>query len=62
MRVLDLISSGARISGLGMLGGATDGVAYGAHIGGFLAGMALVKVFAMGVPTSRSDVSYFSGR
>ena len=51
------------ISGLGMLGGATDGVAYGAHIGGFLAGMALVKVFAMGVPTTpRSDVSDFSRR
>jgi membrane associated rhomboid family serine protease len=50
------------VSGLGMLGGATDGVAYGAHIGGFLAGLALVKVFAMGVPTPRPDVSYFSRR
>lgn len=36
------------ISGLGMLGGAQDGVAYGAHIGGFVAGLLLVKVFAIG--------------
>jgi membrane associated rhomboid family serine protease len=34
------------ISGLGMLGGRSGGVAYGAHIGGFIAGLALVKVFA----------------
>jgi membrane associated rhomboid family serine protease len=36
------------ISGLGMLGGgsAVGGVAYGAHIGGFLAGLILVKLFA----------------
>jgi membrane associated rhomboid family serine protease len=33
------------ISGAGMLGGDVGGVAYGAHIGGFLAGMALVKLF-----------------
>ncbi len=37
------------ISGLGMLGG-TGGVAYGAHIGGFVAGAALVKLFAIGRP------------
>ena len=36
------------ISGLGMLGGAQDGVAYGAHIGGFVAGLLLVKLFALG--------------
>jgi membrane associated rhomboid family serine protease len=36
------------ISGLGMLGGSQDGVAYGAHIGGFVAGLLLVKVFAIG--------------
>jgi len=36
------------ISGLGMLGGQSTGVAYGAHIGGFVAGLALVKLFAMG--------------
>jgi membrane associated rhomboid family serine protease len=38
------------ISGLGLLGPGTQkgGVAYAAHIGGFLAGLALVKVFAVG--------------
>jgi membrane associated rhomboid family serine protease len=36
------------INGLGMLGGESGGVAYGAHIGGFLAGLALVKFFAIG--------------
>ena len=35
------------ISGLGMLGGDSGGgVAYAAHVGGFIAGLALVKVFA----------------
>jgi membrane associated rhomboid family serine protease len=40
------------ISGLGMLGGGAQsgGVAYGAHIGGFLAGLALVKLFDPGRP------------
>ena len=33
------------ISGLGMLGGASTGVAYAAHIGGFIAGMVLIKLF-----------------
>jgi membrane associated rhomboid family serine protease len=35
------------ISGLGMLGGGSQqgGVAYGAHIGGFIAGLVLVKFF-----------------
>ena len=34
------------ISGLGMLGGSdTGGVAYAAHIGGFLAGLLLIKLF-----------------
>ncbi len=37
------------ISGLGMLGGAGGGVAYGAHIGGFVAGLILVKPFAIGL-------------
>jgi len=37
------------ISGLGMLGGSELGVAYGAHIGGFVAGFALVKLFTLGV-------------
>ena len=38
------------ISGLGMLGGGSQqgGVAYAAHIGGFVAGLVLVKVFAIG--------------
>src|SRR5215813_11305422 len=38
------------ISGLGVLGGGSElgGVAYGAHIGGFIAGLVLVKVFAIG--------------
>ncbi len=42
--VLQLVNS------LGMLGGQSDGVAYAAHIGGFIAGLALVKVFALGKP------------
>jgi membrane associated rhomboid family serine protease len=43
------------ISGLGMLGGGSQqgGVAYAAHIGGFIAGLLLVKFFAIG----RSDGS-----
>jgi membrane associated rhomboid family serine protease len=38
------------ISGLGMLGegSQTGGVAYAAHIGGFIAGLALVKLFVIG--------------
>lgn len=38
------------ISGLGWLGGgsAVGGVAYGAHIGGFIAGLVLIKLFAIG--------------
>ena len=38
------------ISGLGMLGGGTQtgGVAYAAHIGGFVAGLVLVKIFTLG--------------
>jgi len=34
------------INGLGILGGEGDGVAYGAHIGGFIAGFLLVKFFS----------------
>ena len=33
------------VSGAGMLGGEMGGVAYGAHIGGFVAGVVLVKLF-----------------
>lgn len=40
------------INGLGYLGGAGGGVAYGAHIGGFLAGVILVKLFAIGARRS----------
>jgi membrane associated rhomboid family serine protease len=38
------------VSGIGMLGPGSQegGVAYAAHIGGFVAGLALVKVFAIG--------------
>ncbi len=36
------------IESVGMLGGSLGGVAYAAHIGGFVAGLALVKVFAAG--------------
>jgi membrane associated rhomboid family serine protease len=38
------------ISGLGILGGGSQqgGVAYAAHIGGFVAGLVLIKVFAIG--------------
>ena len=32
------------VSGLGMLGGGSTGVAYGAHVGGFIAGLILVRV------------------
>jgi rhomboid family protein len=42
------------ISGLGMLGGGSQlgGVAYAAHIGGFIAGVVLVKFFAVGRPVT----------
>ena len=42
------------ISGLGILGGGSQqgGVAYAAHVGGFVAGLVLVKVFALGRPSS----------
>jgi membrane associated rhomboid family serine protease len=39
------------ISGLGLLGGAAEGgVAYAAHIGGFIAGAALARPFTIGLP------------
>ena len=42
------------ISGLGMLGSGAQagGVAYAAHIGGFIAGLALITVFAIGRPAA----------
>jgi membrane associated rhomboid family serine protease len=44
------------ISGLGMLGQGSQGggVAYAAHIGGFIAGLVLVKLFAVGRATRRA--------
>jgi membrane associated rhomboid family serine protease len=42
------------ISGIGILGGGAQegGVAYAAHVGGFIAGLALVKLFAVGRPAA----------
>ena len=42
------------INSLGMLGSGSQagGVAYAAHIGGFLAGLVLIKIFAIGRPAS----------
>src|SRR3989454_7769861 len=42
------------ISGLGVLGSGSQqgGVAYAAHIGGFIAGFALIKIFEIGRPRS----------
>jgi len=42
------------ISGLGVLGSGSQqgGVAYAAHIGGFIAGLALIKIFEIGRPRS----------
>jgi membrane associated rhomboid family serine protease len=56
------------ISGLGMLGGQSDGVAYAAHIGGFIVGAALVKLFMLGrenkLPPGESygRVTHWGGR
>jgi membrane associated rhomboid family serine protease len=38
------------INGIGMLGGDSGGVAYGAHIGGFAAGALLIRLFSIGRP------------
>lgn len=42
------------IQGLGVLGGGGGGVAYGAHIGGFIAGAALILPMMFGRPRSDS--------
>jgi membrane associated rhomboid family serine protease len=43
------------ISGLGMLGGGSQagGVAYAAHVGGFIAGLVLIKLFDIGNRSAR---------
>ena len=47
------------INSLGMLGSGsqTGGVAYAAHIGGFLAGLVLIKIFTIGRPAGESQPS-----
>ena len=47
------------ISGLGMLGSGSQagGVAYAAHIGGFVAGLLLIKIFTIGRPASEYQPS-----
>jgi membrane associated rhomboid family serine protease len=47
------------ISGMGMLGGQQSGggVAYAAHIGGFIAGMLLIKLFDRGAKTNKKFVT-----
>lgn len=46
------------ISGLGMLGGMETGVAYGAHVGGFIAGVALAKPFSLGRPVEVQNLDW----
>ena len=46
------------VSSLGVLGGAEGGVAYGAHIGGFVAGAALCKPFMIGRPSDRREETW----
>jgi len=48
------------ISGLGMLGSGSQagGVAYAAHIGGFIAGLALIKIFEIGRGGAGSTLPY----
>ncbi|PYS91941.1 MAG: rhomboid family intramembrane serine protease [Acidobacteria bacterium] len=48
------------ISGIGLLGGGAeaDGVAYAAHIGGFIAGLVLVKLFDQGGRVATTPMRY----
>lgn len=47
------------VESLGMLGGGGGGVAYAAHIGGFIVGLVLIKLFALGVqPPRPPTISY----
>jgi membrane associated rhomboid family serine protease len=43
------------VSGFGSMAGQQDGVAYAAHIGGFLAGFILIKIFDKGEPVRRKS-------
>jgi membrane associated rhomboid family serine protease len=47
------------VNGLGMLGSGSQagGVAYAAHIGGFVAGLVLIKIFTIGRPASENQLS-----
>jgi membrane associated rhomboid family serine protease len=49
------------VNSLGMLGGdeAAGGIAYAAHIGGFIAGLLLVKIFAKKRPALRDERKAF---
>jgi membrane associated rhomboid family serine protease len=51
------------IEGLGLLGGGTQegGVAYAAHIGGFIAGVVLVKLFDRGPNTGGASPTQWYG-
>jgi membrane associated rhomboid family serine protease len=44
------------IGGLGVVAGGSDGVAYAAHIGGFIAGLALIKLFDAGRQSQRTQI------
>ncbi len=44
------------VLGLGMLGEDGGGVAYGAHVGGFVAGFLLIRLFAIGKPATHVAV------
>lgn len=48
------------ISGLGLLGGGSQegGVAYAAHVGGFIAGLVLIKFFTIGRNDARPNLGY----
>jgi membrane associated rhomboid family serine protease len=46
------------INGLGIFGGMSDGVAYAAHIGGFGAGVILIKTFERFGPGVRKGISW----
>jgi membrane associated rhomboid family serine protease len=44
------------VGGLGVVAGGSDGVAYAAHIGGFIAGLALIKLFDAGRQPQRTQI------